>query len=192
MTAPRIVVRLLVALTLGAGLAACTEDPKPVVISNPVDDGPAPVSAFPCIHFEDLRRHLPGSIEGYRRVRDEGSTGRYGEVSISEAERVFSGDGGAEISIRIVDTTLVDDLGRAIRAAARDAADRAPDDPTAPIIGSGAIGFVRFDAARQQAEANLLVADRFVVAVSSRGVDGTQEVRRIADAVDINGLALLR
>lgn len=151
-----------------------------------------PISKYPCIHFEDLRKHLPKTLEGYERIRDEGSTGKYGDVAISEAERVFSGAEGEEISVRIVDTTMVDDLGRAIRAAARDAAGRDADHPSAPIVASDTVGFVRFDQDDQRAEANMLVADRFVVAVTSRGVDGTREVRRVAGTVDITGLALLR
>lgn len=151
-----------------------------------------PLQKYPCVHFEDLRRHLPKTLQGFERLRDEGSSGRYGEVSISEAERVFRDAEGTEISIRIVDTTLVDDLGRAIRAAASDARTRGADDPTAAIVQHETIGFVRYDRTQQRAEANLLVADRFVVAVTSSGAEGTGQVRRAATQIDLTGLALLR
>lgn len=189
---------LLVAAAALALLGACRGKtaPPPAAAAPaakaPVEAEHAPLPRFPCVPFEDLRMHLPGTIAGYKTTRDEGSSGKYGEVSISEAERVFTGDEGREISVRIVDTTMADELGRAIRAAAQGAADQKKDAATAPIIGDETVGFVRYDQARQRAEANLLVADRFVVAVTSRGVDGTQEVRQVANQMDLTGLALLR
>ncbi|MBX5481456.1 MAG: hypothetical protein IRZ16_06355 [Myxococcaceae bacterium] len=150
------------------------------------------MAKFPCVRFEDLARHLPKSLPGYEPAGIEGSSGRYREVSISEAEQVYTGADGKEISVRIVDTTLAEELGRAIRAAARDAANRDETDPTRPIIHHDAIGFVRYDRVNQRAEANLLVAGRFVVAVTSRNVEGTAEVRSVANQMDLNALALLR
>ncbi len=150
------------------------------------------LAPFPCVHFTDLRAHLPRAPEGYTRVRDEGSSGRYGDVSISEVERVFSGHAGEELSVRIVDTTLSPELARAIRAAAEDATGRSEDDPTAPILRDRAVGFVRWDGGAGKAEANVLVADRFVVAVSSLGTGGTGVVRSLAGDIDYDGLALLR
>ncbi len=155
-------------------------------------NSPAPGDPFPCVHFADLRAHLPDAPDGFTRVRDEGSSGRYGEVSISEVERVFSGGAGEELSVRIVDTTLSPELARAIRAAASDASGRHADDPTAPILQDRAVGFVRWDADAGKAEANVLVADRFVVAVTSQGARGPGVVRRLAGDIDYDRLALLR
>jgi hypothetical protein len=149
------------------------------------------LSAFPCVHFRELQRHLPKTLEGLERIRTEGSSGRYGEVAISEAERVFLGTDGQELSVRIVDTSLVDELGPAIIAAARDSR-AAPGEPDAAILGEHAIGFVRFDPHLGRAEANLLVADRFVVAVIGRGHPDALRVREVAERIDVNGLALLR
>lgn len=168
------------AAVLAAAGASCRE-PSPA--AAPIQSARPRPADFPCVHFEDLRRHLPKDIAGFRATRDEGSSGRYGEVSISEAERVFSGEDGQSVTVRIVDTTLSEDLGRVIREASR-----APG----AIVGEGAVGFVRFDEGERKAEANLLVADRFVVAVTAQGFDGTSEVRRIAGALDFQGLARLR
>lgn len=188
---------LLPALLLATALASagCSKETKPAAPAAPNPQGDAlsaPVAEFPCVRFEDLARHLPRSLEGYKAEGVEGSSGRYGEVSISEAERVYTGADGEEISIRIVDTTMAEELGRAIRAAASDAAHRDKGDPTAPIIHHDTVGFVRYDRLNQRAEANLLVANRFVVAVTSRNVEGTDEVRRVANQMDLNALALLR
>lgn len=179
---------LLVLLALGA----CDRSKAAAPEQAPEASSGAALQRYPCVHFEALRQHLPKSLKGFERLRDEGSSGRYGEVSISEAERVFRDAEGTEISIRIVDTTLVDDLGRAIRAAASDARTRSEDDPTAPIVQHDTVGFVRYDQTQQRAEANLLVADRFVVAVTSVGAVGTGPVRSATTQIDLTGLALLR
>jgi hypothetical protein len=170
-------------------LAACRAPPveRPLPQAAPTELGPAP-----CVHFDDLRRYLPKELTGFRKVRDEGSTGKYGEVSISEAERLFRGEQEKELSVRIVDTTMGAELGRAIRATAREA-DRSGDrgGPRALRIEE-AVGFVRFDPDEAKAEASLWVAERFVVAVSGRGFEDTVEVSQVARGLDLTGLASLR
>ena len=151
-----------------------------------------------CVYFKDLRSFLPAHLPGFVQTRDEGSTGKYGNVSVSEAKRVFTQESlGRELSVRIVDTTMADDLAKAIRAAAEDASGRPPSDPTAPIILADTVGFVRWDPSRSEpseakAEATLLVGDRYVVAVSGQGFKGTDEIREIARELDLAGLAKLR
>jgi hypothetical protein len=54
------------------------------------------------------------------------------------------------------------------------------------------VGFVRYDAEEALAEANLLVGERYVVAVTSRGFPSTVEVRRVAQGMDFAGLSRLR
>ena len=189
----RVLSAAAVLLAFAAGVAGCERKGGDTVSERSGATAAATTTSdFPCVHFDQLRRHLPDAVQGYSHLREEGSSGRYGQVSISEAERVFEGEEGQELSIRIVDTTLSGDLARAIRAAAKDASTRPSDDPVAPILEDSAVGFVRFDANQQKAEANVLVADRFVVAVTSLGVDGTGDVRRVAGSIDYDALALLR
>ncbi|MET0406010.1 MAG: hypothetical protein ABW123_26560 [Cystobacter sp.] len=178
---------LLLGLLTGA---ACTNGGKVTPPAEEGVSGEAP-TAFPCVHFEDLRRFLPESLDGLPRARDGGSTGRYGEVSVSEAERSFSHGEEREVKVRIVDTSLGEKLGQAILAAANEARGRARNDPTAPIFWKDkeAVGFVRYDETNTVAEASLLVGNRYVVAVSSRGFPGTVEVRRVARDIDLKGLA---
>jgi hypothetical protein len=148
-----------------------------------------------CVYFKDLRDFLPVPPPGFRQTHDEGSTGKYGEVQVSEAKRTFAKPEGQELAVRIVDTTMAPDLGRAIRAAVRDAADRSKDDPTAPLLLEQAVGFVRREPrgdAEPHAEATLWVADQFVVTVTSQGLEGTDDVRHLAMQLDLAGLAKLR
>ncbi len=183
--------RRLILLALVSG-TACTDGGKktPEVTESASANAPAP---FPCVHFEDLRRFLPETLEGFTHSRDAGSTGRYGDVSVSEAERSFTLGEDREVKVRIVDTTLGQKLGQAIRGAAEEGRSRAPNDPTAPIFWKDkeAVGFVRYDETIGLAEASLLVGNRYVVAVSSRGFPGTVEVRRVARDIDLQGLARL-
>ncbi len=179
----------LLLLTLVPGLG-CSEG------SRPSEEAPAVASeslaAAPCVYFKELAPFLPDSLEGFTRAGTEGSTGKYGEVSVSEAERTFTRGEDREVKVRIVDTTLGTKIAKAIRKAAEDAKGRPASDPTAPIFWDAAVGFVRYDAAEATAEANLLVGDRYVVAVTSRGFPGTVEVRRVARGIDLAGLAQLR
>lgn len=175
---------LCLALVLSAGCQKAAPAPAPSASS-------VPAFSAPTVYFASLRAFLPQAPAGFSPVKDRGSTGKYGEVSVSEAERVFRG-GGHEITVRIVDTTLVTRLGKSIKAAVQDASSRDASDPTAPILLRDALGFVRYDPDEEHAEANLLVGDRYVVAVTTRGFDDTREVRRIAHSLDLEGLAKLR
>lgn len=159
----------------------------------PVTDRGAGVHP-PTVYFQELQAFLPASVDGYAAVEERGSTGKYGAVSVSEAERVFreNTEAGREISVRIVDTTLSARLGESIRHAVADAASRPKSDPTAPIQLRDALGFVRYDPYEEQAEANLLVGGRYVVAVTTRGFQSTSEARQIARTLDLQGLAQLR
>ncbi len=178
-------------LALVAG-SACTDGGKKTPGEG---DGTAvnTLAPFPCAHFEDLRAFLPETLEGLERSQEGGSTGRYGDVSVSEAERSFIHGEEREVKVRIVDTSLGKKLGQAIRAAAEEGLSRATNDPTAPIFWKDkeVVGFVRYDASTTLAEASLLVGNRYVVAVSSRGFPGTVEVRRVARDIDLEGLARL-
>ena len=178
---------LLLALSPGLG---CSADSRGSA-AEPAADA-APVGPLPCVYFKDLAPFLPDRLEGFTPSNTEGSTGKYGEVSISEAERTYTRGEDREVKVRIVDTTLGGKIAKSIRAAAEDARRRPESDPTAPIFWDAAVGFVRYDPSEATAEANLLVGDRYVVAVTSRGFPGTVEVRRVARGIDLAGLARLR
>ncbi|MFL5321714.1 MAG: hypothetical protein ACJ790_18775 [Myxococcaceae bacterium] len=168
-------------------VAGCKKSADPAPSPTPS----APIARSDIVHFRDLRGFLPRSLPGFDQVKDEGSTGKYGEVVVSEAERVFQKK-SQEVSVRIVDTSVSERLGKAITAAAKDAASRDADDPSGPLQLKNAVGFVRFDSDQDRAEANLLVGDRYVVAVTTVGYPDTREVRRLSGELDLAGLSKLR
>lgn len=176
-------------LALAFVTAACEEKEAEAAAAPP----PSVASAqLRTVYFKALTPFLPVKLSGYEQVRDEGSTGKYGEVIVSEAERVFRAPDGHEVSVRIVDTSIAEKLGKAISAAAADAKERADDDPSAPIIYDHAVGFVRYDEDNTKAEANLLVGERFVVAVTTEGFPDTRELRRLTHELNLLGLSKLR
>ena len=187
-------------LTLGLWTAGCGRTPAPAPVVAQAQ-GAAGVRA-PCVHYSELQAFLPASLSGplagFRAAHEGGSTGRYGAVSVSEAERVYVGGeaGGEEerpsLSVRIVDTTLKERLAAAIQRAVEDGRARQADDPAAPLLLSQAVGFVRYDPEVREAEASLLVGGRFVVAVTGRGFDDSRAVREVARGLDTEGLARLR
>jgi len=198
---------------LGGGLA-CRRAKAPELAWQPdggwTDEAPHPARS---VYFKRLQAFLPPSVPGFKRLRDEGSTGRYGEVSVSEAERIFAQDDGREVVIRIVDSTMLDRLAEGIRIATLEATRVAegatrpigrPDSPPreatradrAEIAGAlklpDAVGYFRYDPAEARADANLLVGDRFIVSIAGRGFQGSDEVRRIAQSLDCRELSKLR
>ncbi len=176
-------------LVLVSGGACVENDRAP---SSATTAAAEPATPFPCVHFKQLRPFLPERLDGLAQAGDEGSTGRYGEVSVSEVERLFTQGDEREVKVRILDTTLGERLGQAILAEAERSRRLAPSDPTAPIFWEDTVGIVRYDAEGGTAEASLLVGSRYVVAVSSRGFPGTVQVRRVARELDLEGLARLQ
>ena len=183
---------LLVLPLLGGGLA-CRRAQAPELAWQP-DGGWAEEASPPArsVYYKRLQSFLPSSVPGFKRVRDEGSTGKYGEVSVSEAERVFSQADSREVVIRIVDSTMLSRLAEGIRTATQEATRMNRPEIAGPLQLPEAVGYFRYDAAEERADANLLVGDRFVVSIASRGFQGSDEVRRIAEGLDSRGLSRLR
>jgi hypothetical protein len=146
------------------------------------------------VYFTALEAFVPERLPGWEReARPDGSTGKYGDVTVSEVEAVYTRGGEQRLSVRIVDTSLLDKLAPAIRSAVAGAEGRPEADPTAPLRLPHALGFVRYDAEDRHGEANLLVGDRYVVALAAEGLPDTQELRQVARLhLDLAGLSRLR
>jgi hypothetical protein len=179
--------RLLLLLTLA--LSACRQRaaPDPSPSASPLEPEPGPTANY--LYFRDLQAFLPADLPGFQRVKDEGSTGKYGPVRVSEAERVFSQGEDRELAVRIVDTYKLDRLVSPVQAEEQ----RPSLDPRAKrfALPSGA-GYLKYDPVEFTAEATLVVADRFAVSVISHGFRGTEEVAKVAKGLDLPGLAKLR
>jgi hypothetical protein len=111
---------------------------------------------------------------------------------MSEAERVFAQSDSREIAIKIVDSTNLSRLVDGIKIAAEEAAQLSQPGLLEPLRQPSAVGYLRFEPSEQRAEASLLVADRFVISILSRGLPDSREVRRIVENLDYAGLSKLR
>ncbi len=184
----------MAALSLLVGGLACRRPRISEAVWQP-DGGwtDEPVEEPQRVYFKELQGFLPAFVPGFKKVRDEGSTGKYGEVAVSEAERVFAqSDANREIAIRILDSSMGAGLAEAIKAAALEASQKGQPDLAAPLSLPEAVGYVRYDASERKGEANLLVGNRFVVSVVGRGSKDSADVRRIAENLDSVQLSKLR
>ena len=194
-----------------AGCSGRAEDDERLALTV-FQHGAAAAPDAPCLHFRRLQAFLPRAPEGFRPLRATASTGRYGEVSVSEAEQVFvsgeaqaaaqadagpEGPGVRQLSVRIVDTSLAARLAEAIRTAAREAqeahdaqAARGEHARTAPLLFDRAVGYVSHDPDDDgRVEAMLLVGERFLVAVTGHGFGSTVETQAVLGQIDLTGLA---
>ena len=180
-------VRVLLLACAVAWAAGCRSEPETPAVRPPE------TPARP-VYFQALRAFVPESLPGWERTAQaDGSTGKYGDVTVSEVEAIYTRPGDCKLSVRIVDTSLVDKLAPAIRSAVDGASGRGEEDPTAPLRLPDGFGFVRYDEEDRHGEANLLVGDRYVVALSAEGLPDTKELRQVARLhLDLAGLSRLR
>lgn len=194
--------RLGPSLALLLALVGCSErapaDPTPTSRTARAATRTAGAAPLAPVHFDELRAFLPREVAGFTTARDEGSTGKYGEVAISEAERTFvprepREDAGedAELVVRIVDSTLSPRLGASIHDAITFGRAH-PGGEGTPHPLDGVVGFVRYDPRADQAEGNVLVAERYVVAVTASGFGDTHLVREVLARFDLAALSRLR
>ena len=198
---------LCVVLLPAAGCSGRGEDEERLALTV-FQHGAAAAPDAPCLHFRRLQAFLPRAPEGFRPLRATASTGRYGEVSVSEAEQVFvagepTGDAGLaaegvrQLSVRIVDTSLASRIAEAIRTAAKEAqeshdaqAARGEHARTAPLLFEHSVGYVSHDPDQGgRVEAMLLVGERFLVAVTGHGFGSTAETQAVLGQIDLTGLA---
>lgn len=168
---------------------ACRQQAAPRLLEKTPSVEPEPSQPAKYLYFLDLQAFLPKQIPGFLQGRDEGSTGKYEALTVSEAERAFSMGEDRELVVRIVDTPKVEAMASAIQAF-----EQAPNrEPNAkPFKLPSGTGYLRYDPAESKAEATLLVGERFAVSVTSRGFRGVEEVRRVAEGLDLPGLSKLR
>jgi hypothetical protein len=179
---------LLLSLTLAAS-AACRQRAAPSSPPSVSPIEPEPVTTDNYLYFRDLQAFLPAELAGFQRVKDEGSTGKYGAVTVSEAERGFSQGEDRELTVRIVDTSRLNGVVSAAQAMEQGTS---PDPRVKRFALPSAAGYLKYDPVGSTAEATLVVANRFAVSVTSHGFRGTEEVTKVAKGLDLSGLAKLR
>jgi len=189
-TAPVRVAALAIALVPGPW--ACRPSaPPPSAVAVAAPAGPGPAAGQPqldgrSIHYSRLTPFAPDPLGGYRGGAIRASTSQFGEVSVSEVERVYQGQ-DRSAKVRLVDTSLNDGA----RSPPLGEPYEDEEKVGRPMRASDAVGFVEFEKESRRATANLIVADRLLVTVTCEGSTGTGEAERLAAALDLRGLSLL-
>ncbi len=154
----------------------------------PQPPAPAPAAstevAGPTVHFTKLRSFLPDKVLDFEGARPTASTSRFNSVAVSEAERSYH-QGERKASVRIVDTNLHTG-GAPPRASWED------ERTLHRSLDSGdAQGFFELDKQSRLAQADLVVAGRFVVTVKLEDARGPEEMERLVAALALDRLAAL-
>lgn len=177
-------------VALGLLLSACRRGPAADAAVAPprgsTDAGPsgAPPSTprdGQSVHFSRLKPFLPHGVLDYRGGELHASTSQFGGVAVSEIERAYQGP-VRRAKVRILDTNLNQQAGAALTARGEGIAG------ARPLAMAGAVGYATYDADRRHAQASVVVADRFVVAVTVESADGDGDAEAFARALDLAGI----
>lgn len=154
----------------------------------------APASnATPLVDFRELKALLPESLQGFERVTASGEkTGAMG-MTISMAEAEFTGPGYGKIEIKISDHAGLGGLMAFAHAAwTASEIDRETDTGFERTTTYGAHkAHEVYDRKDRRGEIQILVADRFNVAITGRNVSW-DALREAARKIDLNKLATLK
>ena len=188
------------------GLAACGGDKGPDAKANPMSQLTSAVSQMekmtqgmtasanrkpvPPVNFKVLIDYLPQEVEGMKAGAPKGETGTMGEWQYSQAEaRYRSEDGEQSAKVGLFDYAHIPMLYAPIQMMMKMNMNK---ESTEGFERSTKIGdfpaYEKWTSAGKENEVTVLVADRFVVTTTTRGL-GENSARKIAESIDLKGLA---
>jgi hypothetical protein len=147
----------------------------------------------PPVSFKALMEYLPTSVKGLTAEKPTGESATMGNFSFSRAEVRFGNeDGNAEVNVEIFDYAYVTALyapfqlwlATQYRHETESGYERATQ-------VSGCPGFERWNSNDKDGSVQLLVGERFIVKVDTRGLDEAA-ARNIAQTIDVGKLAGLK
>lgn len=121
--------------------------------------------------------------------KPDGSTMTMGTYKISQAERGYS-SGEKELRISITDGAYAQMAYAGIKMAMNFEIDTS-EEYVKKITIKGASGIERYEYEDKEGQIMLLVADRFVVQLDEENIADTSELKKIAEMLDLEGLAKL-
>ena len=188
------------------GLAACGGDKGPDATANPLSQITSAVSQMekmtqgmtasanrkpvPPVNFKVLIDYLPQEVEGMKAGAPKGETGTMGEWQYSQAEaRYRSEDGKQSAKVGLFDYAHIPMLYAPIQMMLKMNMNK---ESTEGFERSTKIGdfpaYEKWTTAGEENEVTILVADRFVVTTTTRGL-GENSAKKIAERIDLKGLA---
>lgn len=121
--------------------------------------------------------------------KPEGSTVAMGNYKVSQAEREYS-SGDKELKISIVDGAYAQMAYAGIKMAMNFEMDTS-EEYVKKVTIKGFPGIEKYEYEDKDGQVILLVADRFVVQLEEENAPDTSELKKIAEALDLEGLAKL-
>jgi hypothetical protein len=121
--------------------------------------------------------------------KPEGSTVAMGNYKVSQAEREYS-SGDKELKISIVDGAYAQMAYAGIKMAMNFEMDTS-EEYVKKVTIKGFTGIEKYEYEDKDGQVILLVADRFVVQLEEENAPDTSELKKIAEALDLEGLAKL-
>jgi hypothetical protein len=121
--------------------------------------------------------------------KPEGSTVAMGNYKVSQAEREYS-SGDKELKISIIDGAYAQMAYAGIKMAMNFEMDTS-EEYVKKVTIKGFPGIEKYEYEDKDGQVILLVADRFVVQLEEENAPDTSELKKIAEALDLEGLAKL-
>jgi hypothetical protein len=147
----------------------------------------------------ELKAFLPERVGGRLGEFPQGTMTRMGDRALSEATRNYRGGPPSEtgqVQIKIADAWLEPRATQAIRSLAElhdNLGERAEERAASPerLIVPDGIGYARFDQGSGMAQAQVLIAGRFIASATVAQAADAQEAAEALRALDTQGLARL-
>ncbi|HEY8195349.1 MAG TPA: hypothetical protein VIG04_00110 [Gemmatimonadales bacterium] len=193
-------------IALTTGLAACGGDKGPDAKANPMSQLTSAVSQMekmtqgmtasanrkpvPPVSFKVLIDYLPEEVEGMKANPPKGETTTMGEWQYSQAEtRYQSEDGEKSAKVGLFDYAHIPMLYAPFQMMMNMNMSK---ESTEGFERSTKIGgfpaHEKWTSAGEENEVTIMVADRFVVTTTTRGL-GENSAKKIAESIDLKGLA---
>ncbi len=137
-----------------------------------------------------LRSYLPERLLGREGERPIGSITRIGPRALSEVIRAYPGREG-DAQLRLADARFEPHATEAIRSMAEDEDGERPAEGVTKLVLPGAVGYVRYDGDERLAQAQVVVADRFIASATVQQARDAQAAIAALRAVDLLSLSKL-
>jgi hypothetical protein len=135
----------------------------------------------------ELKGFLPPRLGDRVGQSPRGEMTRIGDRALSEASRNYleeHGTGAAEVHLKLADARLEPAAAQAVRTLAAD------DETLAErLVLPGAIGYARYDEGERVAQAQVLIAGRFIASATVEQAEDAQEAAQALRALDTLAIA---
>ncbi|HUB07545.1 MAG TPA: hypothetical protein VMB50_11115, partial [Myxococcales bacterium] len=138
-----------------------------------------------------LRSYLPARVLGRAGDPPHGSVTRIGPRALSEVIRTYPGREG-DTELKLADARFEPHATEAIRSMADDGEADRSDDGVSKLVLPGAVGYARYDGDERLAQAQVVIAGRFIASATvqqARDAQAAVAALRTVDTLSLSKLA---